>query len=93
MNIIATLNCKGEITAKDLSQSMILRNHTKLKEEINFEEMITGQVILLRKVEKIFLKKYFEYVRSISNSDIGAAEKLGLAPSNFYRMCKELGIK
>ena len=87
------LNCEGKITAKDLSKSMILRNHMILKEETNFEEMINGQVMPLRKVEKIFRRKYFEYVRSISNSDTSAAEKLGLAPSNFYRMCKELGIK
>ena len=87
------LNCEGKITAKDLNKSMILRNHMILKEETNFEEMINGQVLPLRKVEKIFRKKYFEYVRSISNSDTSAAEKLGLAPSNFYRMCKELGIK
>jgi hypothetical protein len=32
-------------------------------------------------------------VRSISSSDANAAEKLGIAPSNFYRMCKELGLK
>jgi DNA-binding NtrC family response regulator len=87
------LNCDGKITAKDLNNSMILKNHMIVKEETNFEESLMGQVMPLRKVEKVFRKKYFEYVRSISNSDTSAAEKLGLAPSNFYRMCKELGIK
>ena len=52
-----------------------------------------GQVLPLKDMEKIFRIKYFKYVRSISSSDSSAAEKLGMAPSNFYRMCKELGIK
>jgi two-component system response regulator AtoC len=87
------LNTGGKITAKDVSNPFILRNHTLIKEETNFDEMNFGQVLPLRDMEKIFRTKYFKYVRSISSSDSGAAEKLGLAPSNFYRMCKELGIK
>ncbi|MBN1302453.1 MAG: sigma-54-dependent Fis family transcriptional regulator [Melioribacteraceae bacterium] len=87
------LNCNGMITAKDMSNPMILRNHMILTEETNFEELNFGQVLPLREIEKIFRVKYFKYVRSISSSDSSAAEKLGLAPSNFYRMCKELGIK
>jgi len=64
-----------------------------IKEETNFEDMYSGQVLPLKDMEKIFRVKYFKYVRSISSSDSSAAEKLGMAPSNFYRMCKELGIK
>jgi two-component system response regulator AtoC len=55
--------------------------------------MANGHVLPLREVERVFRTRYFKYVRSISSSDSNAAEKLGLAPSNFYRMCKELGIK
>ncbi|MCF8259819.1 MAG: sigma-54 dependent transcriptional regulator [Melioribacteraceae bacterium] len=87
------LNCTGIITAKDISNPMILRNHLILKDETNFEELNFGQVLPLRDIEKIFRTKYFKYVRSISSSDSSAADKLGLAPSNFYRMCKELGLK
>ena len=87
------LNTNGSITAKDVSNPFILRNHIIIKEETNFDEMNFGQVLPLRDMEKIFRIKYFKYVRSISSSDSSAAEKLGLAPSNFYRMCKELGIK
>ncbi len=87
------LNTSGMITAKDVSNPFILRNHTIIKDETNFEEMNFGQVLPLRDMERIFRTKYFKYVRSISSSDSSAAEKLGLAPSNFYRMCKELGIK
>ena len=47
----------------------------------------------LKEVEKIFRGKYFRYIRERSESDSEAAQKLGLAPPNYYRMCKELGIK
>jgi len=87
------LNCNGKITAKDVSNPMILRNHIIIKDETNFEEMNLGQVLPLKEMERIFRIKYFKYVRSISSSDSFAAERLGLAPSNFYRMCKELGLK
>jgi DNA-binding NtrC family response regulator len=87
------LNCHGTINAKDISNPMILRDHGIVKEETDFNDLYQGQVLQLKEMEKIFRKKYFQYVRSISSSDSGAAEKLGLAPSNYYRMCKELGIK
>jgi two-component system response regulator AtoC len=87
------LNSNGTIKAKDISDPMILRNHIIIKEETNFEDLYQGQVLPLKEMERIFRKKYFQYVRSISSSDSGAADKLGLAPSNYYRMCKELGIK
>lgn len=86
------LNSEGVITEKDISNPMILRNHIVL-EETNFEEMHFGQVLPLRDIERVFRKKYLTYVRSISSSDSSAAEKLGLAPSNYYRLCKELGMK
>jgi DNA-binding NtrC family response regulator len=47
----------------------------------------------LREMEKYFRKKYFEYIRAHTSSDAEAARKLGLAPPNFHRMCKELGLK
>jgi two-component system, NtrC family, response regulator AtoC len=87
------LNCTDTITVKDMSNPMILRNHVILKEETNFDDVYDGQVLPWKEMEKIFRTKYFKYVRSISSSDSSAAERLGLAPSNFYRMCKELGLK
>lgn len=47
----------------------------------------------LKQMERIFREKYFRYVRSKVNSDQEAATILGLAPPNFHRMCKELGLK
>ncbi|MEW6701759.1 MAG: sigma-54 dependent transcriptional regulator [Bacteroidota bacterium] len=47
----------------------------------------------LNLMEKAFREKYFKYIRKQSASDSEAAKKLGLAPPNYYRMCKELGLK
>jgi len=78
---------------KDVSNPFILRNHSIIKNEMNFDNMGLGNILQLIDMEKLFRLKYFKYVRSISSSDSSTAEKLGLTPSNFYRMCKELGIK
>ncbi len=87
------LHCTDRITAKDVSNPMILPNPILTKDATSFEDISGGQVLPLRDMERVFRMRYFKYVRSISSSDSNAAEKLGLAPSNFYRMCKELGIK
>jgi DNA-binding NtrC family response regulator len=52
-----------------------------------------NDLLPLKEVEFNFRKQYFEYVRSHSKTDTEAAGKLGLAPPNFHRMCKELGLK
>lgn len=46
-----------------------------------------------REMERKIREEYFSFVRKNSGSDADAAMKLGLAPPNYYRMCKELGIK
>ncbi|RMI13370.1 MAG: sigma-54-dependent Fis family transcriptional regulator [Calditrichaeota bacterium] len=50
-------------------------------------------ILPLRTVEKNFRKQYFEFVRAHARSDAEAARLLGLAPPNYHRMCKELGLK
>jgi len=51
------------------------------------------KIVPWREMEKNMRRQYFLFVRKHSQSDAEAARKLGLAPPNFYRMCKELGIK
>lgn len=46
-----------------------------------------------REIEKKVRQEYFTFVRAHTSSDAEAARKLGLAPPNYYRMCKELGLK
>jgi len=86
------LNNTGHIGVKEVSDPMVLKNSI-LSKDTSFDELNTGQVLTLREMEKAFRLRYFKYVRSISSSDTNAAEKLGITPSNFYRICKELGSK
>ncbi|KAB2925596.1 MAG: sigma-54-dependent Fis family transcriptional regulator [Bacteroidetes bacterium] len=58
-----------------------------------FEFTTSERDLPLRQLERIVRQKYVEHVRAESGSDAEAAKKLGLAPSNYHRMCKELGIK
>jgi two-component system, NtrC family, response regulator AtoC len=51
------------------------------------------EIQTLHEMERVFRKKYFTYIRKNSTSDADAARKLGLAPPNYHRMCKELGLK
>ncbi|TFG98701.1 MAG: sigma-54-dependent Fis family transcriptional regulator [Calditrichales bacterium] len=46
-----------------------------------------------REMESILKAEYFQFVRNNSKSDAETARKLGLAPPNFHRMSKELGLK
>jgi DNA-binding NtrC family response regulator len=46
-----------------------------------------------REVEKKLKYEYFRFVRENTSSDAEAARRLGLAPPNYYRMCKEIGLK
>lgn len=50
-------------------------------------------IIPLKDMEKLIRERYFKFVRLNSDSDTDAAKKLGLAPPNYYRMAKELGLK
>ncbi|MGE5314420.1 MAG: sigma-54-dependent transcriptional regulator [Acidobacteriota bacterium] len=87
------LNSTGKITAKEMGDPMILGSAIAPRDGSGFGERYSGPVLPYKEMEKIFRTRYFKYVRSISSNDSNAADKLGLAPSNFYRMCKELGIK
>ena len=51
------------------------------------------EILPWREKELEFRKQYFSFVRTNSSSDADAAKKLGLAPPNFHRMCKEIGLK
>jgi two-component system, NtrC family, response regulator AtoC len=52
-----------------------------------------GESTPLRLIERRLREEYVRYIRARSTSDADAAKKLGLAPPNYHRMCKELGIK
>jgi len=81
-----------EIT-EDLVQQSISRERKADPGDVISQSLKGAKIIPLREMESTFRKQYFQYVRERSNTDAEAAEKLGLAPSNFYRMCKEVGLK
>lgn len=60
-------------------------------EFLNF--FTNNDIMPLKQMEKIVRERYFTFVRYNSASDTEAAKKLGLAPPNYYRMAKELGLK
>ncbi len=67
-----------------------------LKEEDNNmirEFFSTSKILSLREMEIYIRQKYFQFIRENSESDSEAAKKLGLAPSNYHRMSKEIGLK
>lgn len=50
-------------------------------------------IVTWKEMETIFRSRYFSYVKDKTKSESEAARLLGIAPSNFYRMCSKLGIK
>lgn len=87
------LNSDGDIGETEVKSSLITKNLRGLDNitSVNFQN--NGDILPLKEMERKFREKYFNYVRDLSESDADAAKKLGLAPPNFHRMCKELGIK
>ena len=51
------------------------------------------QIKPLRQVEEEFRSEYVSFVREQTETDAEAARMLDIAPPNFHRMCKDLGLK
>jgi two-component system, NtrC family, response regulator AtoC len=60
---------------------------------IDFDKINKNEPLALREMENLVREKYFTYIRKRCKSDAEAAKALGLAPPNYHRMAKELGIK
>jgi two-component system, NtrC family, response regulator AtoC len=87
------LNSTGDINEIDVKEALITGDVRKIDKFDSYSFLSSGEILPLKEMERKFREKYFTYVRDSSESDADAAKKLGLAPPNFYRMCKELGIK
>jgi len=81
------------ITSEIVEISLVdrLESTSEPKKIFNFNKQDSD--ISLKEMERRFRKDYFQHVRNNSSSDAEAAKKLGLAPPNYYRMSKELGLK
>ena len=80
------------ITKEIVNMALDLQGQDSISSLVN-PVFSTGNILPLKDVEQSFRKQYFEFVRQHSKTDTEAAGKLGLAPPNFHRMCKELGLK
>ena len=96
MNVIQRLSfsIENKITAADVNNSLIYLPGTNRKFGTRIMEFFNSNEILSwREMENVLKGSYFTFVRDQSDSDADAAKKLGLAPPNYHRMCKELGLK
>lgn len=94
-NVIQRLifNANEKITIDDYQYTLIDSGNSKSSQQKLFNFGILEEIPNLKKLEKDFKKEFVEYVRDNSDSDAEAAHKLGIAPSNFHRLCKDLGLK
>ena len=86
------LNYRGNVIKEDNLLVALGDNRLTYDNIFTFDNQ-DREIKPLKYVEKEFRKKYFLFVRKNTKSDAEAARLLGLAPPNYYRMCKELGIK
>jgi transcriptional regulator with GAF, ATPase, and Fis domain len=84
--VINALQVKKALGIADKDEGSVNRDN-----EIEFME--NGKMLPLKQLEKTFRQRYFKFVRDNSDSDTDAAKKMGLAPPNYHRMAKELGLK
>jgi DNA-binding NtrC family response regulator len=82
------------ITIQQAKRALGIQEELKPTNEFGCSDVFdVSNIIFLKDMEKIVRERYFKFVRMNSTSDTEAANKLGLAPPNYYRMAKELGIK
>lgn len=81
-----------EITTADVRA--VLGVHGNGEKAENFRALFDPEEIKpLRDIESEFRAEYVGFVREHADTDAEAARKLGLAPPNYHRMCKDLGFK
>ncbi len=84
-------NASGTVQLNDVKEALgIFASAADNASEFHWN---SEQIIPWREMERQLKRSYFKFVRRQTSSDAEAARALGLAPPNFYRMCKELGIK
>lgn len=84
------ISAEGIITREDVINIL----GKKRIEKISGPEFWFGDKVLeWKEMENIFRCKYINYVKSRTESEADAARQLGIAPSNFYRLCSKLGLR
>lgn len=83
--------CK-EVITRDAVHTAIGMRLTK-PEERTLYHFDRNYILPLRDIETDFRREYIRFVRSLCKTDAEAAQRLGLAPPNYFRISKELGLK
>lgn len=86
-------NCGNKIAKEDLDFALLRGRNIQNRDSNAIYFGDPTNIETLKTMERNFREKYFKYVRNHSSSDAEAAAKLGLAPPNYHRMCRELGLK
>jgi len=91
-NVIQRLliSCENEISRTDVLNILGSRKIGTIQGP---EFWFGDSVMKWKEMETLFRIRYFSYVREKAKSESEAARLLGIAPSNFYRMCNKLGLK
>ncbi len=85
---------QGKITTDDIYNALEAKKEfSRFDEENAFINWESIQILPWREMESKLKRNYFQFVRNLKTSDAETAKELGLAPPNYYRMCKELGLK
>jgi transcriptional regulator with GAF, ATPase, and Fis domain len=96
MNVVQRLLLREENVITPEIVKEVLSLHPSFQASAGSDAILFGDyknIQSLHEMERVFRKKYFAFIRKNSTSDADAARKLGLAPPNYHRMCKELGLK
>lgn len=86
----ALISCEGRISRNDILNVLGSKNTGTISGP---EFWFGNEILKWKEMENIFRWRYFSHVKEKTKSDSEAARQLGLAPSNFHRMCTHLGIK
>ncbi|MFO7524479.1 MAG: sigma-54 dependent transcriptional regulator [Ignavibacteriaceae bacterium] len=87
-------SAEAKITTQRAKRALGIPESSDAGDDFGFGDLFNPDNILpLKDMEKIIRERYFKFVRLNSDSDTDTAKKLGLAPPNYYRMAKELGLK
>lgn len=78
------------IEESEVSEVLRLKNIDSLKSP---EFKFGSEILQWKEMETLFRVKYINHVKNKSKSESEAARLLGIAPSNFYRLCSKLGIR
>ena len=84
------ISCDSEIKRDDVLNVL---GFNKVGAVAGPEFWFGDKILTWKEMENIFRWRYFNYVKEKTKSESEAARKLGIAPSNFYRMCNKLGMK